>query len=95
MILSFHATKVTLFPDITRKSPENLSVGLSKSKNAQAECKAKARFQALLRRSRFSGEAQRTILLSVERKGGRSRPPWLSVPPSFEFVIILMPLRRG
>lgn len=29
----FHAAKVTLFPDITRKSPENLSVGLSKSNN--------------------------------------------------------------
>jgi hypothetical protein len=29
----FHAAKVTLFPDITRKSPEKLSVCLSKSKN--------------------------------------------------------------
>ena len=33
----------------------------SKSKIAQAEYKAKTRFQALLRRSRFSSEAQRSL----------------------------------
>jgi hypothetical protein len=32
-VFKFDAAKVTLFPDITRKSPENLSVCLSKSKN--------------------------------------------------------------
>ncbi len=32
-VFKFDAAKVTLFPDITRKSPEKLSVCLSKSKN--------------------------------------------------------------
>ena len=32
-VFKFDAAKVTLFPDIAHKSPENLSVGLSKSKN--------------------------------------------------------------
>ena len=55
--------KDTTFPRYYRRIPQKISVCLSMSKIAQAECKAKARFLALLRRSRFSSEAQRSILV--------------------------------
>ena len=38
------------------------AICVSKSKSAQAEYKAKARFLALLRRRRFSSKAQRALL---------------------------------
>ena len=57
-------------------------------KDTLAECRAELA-RAMLRRWCFSGEAQRTLFLSLFRREGG-----LSGPPSFEFVIILKPLSR-
>lgn len=60
------------------------------SKNAQAECKAKARFHALLRRRRFSREPQkrryRFSRVTSKNAGtqGQNLHPGFAAPPVFE-----------